>query len=88
MNGSFLSLNGRMAQNNLDYMGIEWGSILERLGERLLFSLPQASRKTRLDRQNKKSPAGNTPDGAAVNSVLYGPVCRYRQTPSFQILIS
>lgn len=34
------------------------------------------------------NPAGNTPDGAMVNSALYGLVCHYRQTPSFQILIS
>ncbi len=37
---------------------------------------------------DKNGPAGNTPDGAMANSALCEPVCRYRQTPSFQMLIS
>ena len=52
------------------------------------FRRPCTLRKTRLNRQNKNDPAGNTPDGAMVNSALYETIYRYRQTPSFQILIS
>lgn len=50
----------------------------ERLSDFLTYSLNHETKK----------PAGNTPDGAMVNSALYGLVCHYRQTPSFQMLIS
>jgi hypothetical protein len=52
------------------------------------FRRSRTLRKTRPNRQNKHGPAGNTPDGAMVNSALCEPIYRYRQTPSFQMLIS
>lgn len=54
----------------------------------IVFEPPQCLQEDTLLQTEKKWPRRKPPDGVIINSALSEAVCRYRQTPSFQILIS